>query len=344
MKQQPLWPGFSGFRPLTRVFDRALWHATALAWCGVFAAGVCAAGVRLLPWLLSPDVPREVALQFARVLVGVAGEAAYVVGLPLGAALASALLHERGEARALFALGVSPRQIALGSWPTVLLLVVSFGAVSWGVGRGPDAPGAFANRLLEAGRTSCSNARTQRSATVPLLDVSWLCFPGQAPLLVGSVPGARQRVWFTANGASANTDMTQVTLRGAELAFRSDEGKRVARVSAAEARVTGLAWPHGIDRGSSRRSPRALSVLLTGICAALTVMGLTLRFAASRLSATALAVVGSAAPLAALHALERTGVTAAVVFVPALIAVSAPLIGLGAAHAWGRIHPGNRRT
>lgn len=307
----------------------------------MFGAGVCAAGVRLLPWLLSPDVPREVALQFARVLVGVAGEAAYVVGLPLGAALASALLHERGEARALFALGVSPRQIALGSWRTLLLLVVSCGAVSWGVGTGPDAPGAFANRLLEAGKTSCSNAHVQSSATVPLLDVTWLCFPGLAPRLAGSVPGARQRVWFTAEGASTNADMTQVTLRGAELAFRSGVGKRVARVSVAEARITGLAWPAGVDRGGSRRG---LSVLLIGVCAALTVMGVTLRFAASRLSATALAVVGSVAPLAALRALEGSAVTVAVVFVPPLIAVSAPLLGLGAVHTWGRFHPGIRRT
>jgi hypothetical protein len=309
----------------------------------VFGAGVCAAGVRLLPWLLSPDVPREVALQFARVLVGVAGEAAYVVGLPLGAALASATLHERGEARALFALGVSPRQIALGSWRTLLLLVVSFGAVSWGVGRGPDAPGAFANRLLEAGKTSCSNARARSSAMVPLLDVTWLCFPGQAPRLVGGVPGARQRVWFTAEGASANTGMTQVTLRGAELAFRSDEGRRVARVSVAEARITGITWPAGVDRGASGRGPSALSMLLTGVCSALTVMGVTLRFAASRLSATALAVVGSVAPLAALRALEGTGVTIAVVFVPPLLAVSAPLLALGAVHTWGRLHPGIRR-
>lgn len=316
--------------------EHTLWRTTGLSWAGVFIAGLGAAGVRLLPWLLSPDVPREVALELARVLVAVAGEAAYVFGLPLGAALAGALLHERGEARSLFALGVSPLQIVAGSWRMGLLLVGLFGSVSWGVGASLQSPGVFANQLLDAGRNSCSRARRPSSATLPLLDVSWLCIPGQPPLLAGSVPGAAGRVWFTAQGATVLPDMTQVKLQGAELAFRSDQGQRIARVRVTEARVTGLRWPGAGVR--SGRHLRVLAALLSGVSAALMVMALTLRFAlGGRLFAAALAVVGSAAALAGLQAFEGTGGRA--LFLPALFGVLSPLALLGAACAWGRLHP-----
>ena len=317
-------------------FEHTLWRTTALSWAGVFIAGLGAACVRLLPWLLSPDVPREVALEFARALVGVAGEVACVFGLPLGAALASALFHERGEARTLFALGVSPLQVVAGSWRAALLLVVLGGSVTWGIGARSQSPGVFANQLLEAGKSSCSRARGPSSATLPLLDVSWLCVPGQPPLLAGSVPGAERRVWFTAAAATVRSDMTQVKLHGAELAFRSDQGQRIARLRVNEARVVGLRWPGAGVRSGHR--VRVLAALLGGVSAALTAMTLTLRFAlGGRLFATALAVLGSAAALAGLQAVDGNG--SRLLFLPALLGALAPLGLMGAACAWGRLHP-----
>src|SRR6186713_2206673 len=53
----------------------------------VLLVGVAAALVRLLPWLLSPDVPLPVALPFAKALLAVAFEAAFFVGVPAGCAL-----------------------------------------------------------------------------------------------------------------------------------------------------------------------------------------------------------------------------------------------------------------
>ncbi len=318
-------------------FERIIGRVTALSWSAVFIAALGAACVRLLPWLLSPEVPRAVAVEFARVLVAMAGEVAYAFGLPLGAALASALLHERGEARTLFALGVSPLRIMASSWRAGLLLVALFGSVSWVIGARPQSAGVFANQLLEAGRTSCTKAHGPRSATVPLLDVSWLCFPGEPPLLVGSVPGAAGRVWFTAEAATLGSDMSHVRLRRAELAFRSDTGEQRARVRVADARVTGLKWP-AHEAGSGHRV-RALAALSSGVSAALTAMALTLRFAVGgRLFAMALAVLGGAASLAGLQAFEGRGSAALLVLSP-LFGVLAPLALLGAACVWGRLHP-----
>lgn len=326
-----------GLSPL----ERALWRTTALAWCGVFAAGAGAACVRLLPWLMSPDVPRAVVAEFARALVAVAGEAAYVLGLPLGAALASALLRERGEARALFALGVSPFQILMRTWRSGLLLVAAFGAVSWGVGKNPASAGSFANQLLEAGRTSCAAALRPSSATVPLLDVSWLCVPGRTPRLVGTVAGKQHRVWFTAEDATVHAALTQVTLQRAELAWRPEGSERGVRVRVAEARVSGLHWPG--ERAGSGRGARVLAALLSGLSAALVAMGATLRFGfGGRLFATALAAAGGAAALAGLQAFNGKGVLLLVL--PPLFGAAAPLMLIALACVWGRLHPRSGRT
>src|SRR5512143_2958280 len=84
--------------------------AVALA---VVLALACSGGlVRLLPWLLAPEVPFEVTLPFARALGASATETAFLFGVPLGFGLAAASFVERGEARALAALGASPYLIA----------------------------------------------------------------------------------------------------------------------------------------------------------------------------------------------------------------------------------------
>ena len=70
--------------------------------------------VRLLPWLLSPEVPLRVALPFAKALTAVAIETAFFVGVPIGFCFAAAQSVERGEARALFALGVEDESIGRG--------------------------------------------------------------------------------------------------------------------------------------------------------------------------------------------------------------------------------------
>ena len=51
------------------------------------ALGLAAGGIRLLPWLWSPEVPLEVALPFARALGAAATETALMFGLPISVTL-----------------------------------------------------------------------------------------------------------------------------------------------------------------------------------------------------------------------------------------------------------------
>ncbi|MFO0571355.1 MAG: hypothetical protein U0263_37345 [Polyangiaceae bacterium] len=98
--------------------------------------GLAAGLVRLLPWLVSPEVPLDVSLPFARALGAGATEMAFLIGAPLGTALAVARFVERGEARALHALGVTPARIARSLFPS------SSPSASWRSRRLP--PGARA--------------------------------------------------------------------------------------------------------------------------------------------------------------------------------------------------------
>ncbi|HMJ12271.1 MAG TPA: hypothetical protein VK524_12690 [Polyangiaceae bacterium] len=318
-------------------FARRLWRTTALSWSAVLAAGVCAACIRLLPWLLSPDVPLVVAAEFARVLARAAGEAAYLVGLPVGGALAAALFLERGEARALFALGLSPFQILRGSVRTGLFLIAAFAAATWGAGAGAE-PGGLANRMLEAGRARCAQAREPMSINVPLVELNWLCLPGEPPRLAGAVPGSRSQAWFTAESAAITSDLSQVLLGGAELAFRPARGLPAVRLRVAEARVTGLSLP---QRGSKTGAGlHALSVLLSGCASAFFVTWLVLRFQiAERLFATALGVAGSVAALVTIHALAPAGSEVLALLLPPLLGILAPAAVVGIALGWGRFHP-----
>ena len=79
--------------------------------------------VRLLPWLTSPEVPLRVAIPFARALAAVAIETSVVVGLPIGFGVAAAVVSDRGESRAMHALGASPFDVIGGAWWVALVLV-----------------------------------------------------------------------------------------------------------------------------------------------------------------------------------------------------------------------------
>src|SRR5262245_59524974 len=97
--------------PVPRVFGLpAAKRALALAG-GIFAVAVLAGAMRILPILLAPGVPGRVALPLARGALGVALETALFVAPPLAWALAAARLVDRGEARALHALGIAPIRI-----------------------------------------------------------------------------------------------------------------------------------------------------------------------------------------------------------------------------------------
>src|SRR5262245_51090389 len=109
---------------------RAAFLATGIVLAVGFAAGM----VRVLPWLFAPEIPFEVALPFARALGAKSTETAFLLGPPIGFALAAALFVERGEARALEALGVSPSDMTRSVGVHVLAIALAGLAIglAWG--------------------------------------------------------------------------------------------------------------------------------------------------------------------------------------------------------------------
>lgn len=254
----------------------------------ILGAAIFAGSIRVLPWLLSPEVPLEVTAPFARVLVRGAIEVAVLVGPPAGAAYAGAVLVESGQVRALFSLGASPERLgAAALWPTVGIAILAAGLTSL-VGFTPAEPGRFAARLVEEGRESCRKVEQPRSIEVPMAGITWLCFPGDTPRVVGEVPRSRGQAWFTASGIELSDDLSSVELSGLQLRLRGSSGLPDLRLGTDAAEISGLAsW------GSSERPPwRSALPFLIVLVTAPAVLVLVLRFGV-RHRALALAVGGA---------------------------------------------------
>src|SRR5690606_15244579 len=188
---------------LTRHCLRAVLYSMAL----VLLLAVGAATVRLLPWLLSPDVPLAVALPFAKALLVVALEAALLVGVPTGFALGTALLVERGEARALHCAGVSPLGFSVRAMGLLSVLsLAAFAAMSAAQGS-TDKPGRFAEALIGQARRSCDSNAAKR-VPVPIVGLTWLGFERAPPRVTGPVPNSGGRAWFSASAISVDEDLT----------------------------------------------------------------------------------------------------------------------------------------
>src|SRR5690242_6841126 len=93
------------------VVGRRAARAAGLAAAAIMGVATLAGLVRVLPWIVAPNVPLRVALPFARALFAVGLETTLLCAPPIGWALAASTLVERGEARALFAIGLSPARV-----------------------------------------------------------------------------------------------------------------------------------------------------------------------------------------------------------------------------------------
>jgi len=300
--------------------------ATAWAVSTLLAVAVAAGLVRLLPWLLAPEVPLEVALPFARALGAQATETAFLMGLPLGFAWAAATAVDRGEVRALAALGASPRSMAAHQMPfAAAASVVAFAALL-GWGGSADVPGRFAAQLVAQGKASCARATEPRSASVPLVGVTWLCFPGEPPRVTGALPGMGDRAWFSARALDPSDDLRQVSLTDLYLETRPDSAQRRLELRVRSGTVRGLpSW------GRSAKLPwvqRALLAALTALVSAFGVTWVALRRSVQR-RWEALLVGGLPAVcgLVALHRLDASDLgPIAYTLVPAIsLAVCAAL-------------------
>lgn len=308
-------------KPTLRVFGLPAARNASFVAGGVFAVAILAGAVRILPLLLAPGVPADVAWPLGRGVAGVALETALFVAPPLGWALAAARLVERGEARALFALGVRPASIVLSSWPAAaaLALLAALAAASWG--REAAAPGRLARQLVEDARAGCvaEAAATEAPAAVdvPLVGVSWVCLPAEAPRAVGKPSFGGGRAAFAATSLELADDLRAVAFRDLAVVTPLAGTGAPARFRFGAAEVRGLA---PLGRASNlgvvaRTALLALSALALAVAAAAIVLWASI---ASRARAGALAVLAAGASLLVFSSLERSSTSGGLYFtVPA---------------------------
>lgn len=287
--------------------------------------------IRVLPVLLAPSVPLALAIPLGRGVVEVGLEIALFVAPPIACALAAARLVDRGDARALAAMGARPARIALGALPAVALLAVAAGLAAMAWGRDAAAPGRLARDLLLEARASCMARPPPTAVDVPLLGFSWVCLPGAQPRAVGVAPLGAAPAWFAASSVELADDSRSLRLGHLELVVPNPTGgSPPTRVAAVEASIAGVA---PLGRASNLR-PFGRGVLMSGttlLLAFLAALVVIARSIASPAAAIAVGMAGPSAALAVFSALERVA-TAPLVYLSVPLAGAAAL-GLAAALA-----------
>jgi hypothetical protein len=291
----PSVPPFSTRRSVNVVARRAA-KVTGLAAVVILGIATIAGAIRVLPWLVAPNVPLRVALPFARALFAVGLETTLLCAPPIGWALACSTLVERGEARALFALGLGPARIVRATALPALGFAVLAGLAALAWGTEAAAPGRLARSLVEQSRRACAGEVAPRAAHIPFVGVTWLCFEGRAPRLSGTLPGGSGA--FTAADLAISDDLRSLHFNDMRLLLGENGG---VRLSAREARITGLS-PWG--RASNLEpTTRAFLLSATGIgLAFLASFYVLARSISHRLTSL---VLGGAGPSAALLVLSR---------------------------------------
>lgn len=279
-------------------------RAAVLATALVMLAAVVSAAVRILPWALDPTIAWATLAPFARSLVELAVEAAILVGWPVGWAIATQRLVERGEATVLATLGEAPSRTLLRLGKQGAVLAVVLAVASGALGREAAAPGRVVNALLGKGARACAAAHGPETYGVPFVSATWLCAPPSPPRIVGRAPIGG--VAFTATGARVTDDLRRIDLDDARLALPIDESSAV-RVHVATLTLRGLApWAR-----ASAVHPllRAAVVSLSGVLAAAAAVLALLLLATKQkrignVTATAIGAAGPLAALALLRAIE----------------------------------------
>jgi len=222
------------------------WPAARLALgiaAGILLIAMLAGAVRALPLLLAPGVPTRIAAPVIRGILSVSLEIALFVAPPIAWALAAARLVDRGEARALAAIGVRPARIVATTWPVALLVAAAAGlaAASWG--KEAAAPGRLLRDLLADSRAECAlGSSGPTSAEVPLLGITWICLPGEAPRAVGPAPFGGDGAIFSATAMDLPDDLRSLHLRDLALIVPKSEARPVElRMRAGRTSVRGVA-------------------------------------------------------------------------------------------------------
>jgi hypothetical protein len=207
--------------PVTRALAASCLRHFWLAAGSTFLAACLAGWVRLLPWLSARALPLAALGPFVLELLLGALQAALLLGAPLAAALACALFVERGEARALFALGVSPLRCARSVVLTLLGPVLALGlAVAIFRSVHDDEPLALLIETSDSIREHCQGAPEAVAVPLPGSSFSWLCGRPEAPLLVGPVPGS-DALWLS--GRTLERAGDRISIQSAQLTSRAGE-------------------------------------------------------------------------------------------------------------------------
>jgi hypothetical protein len=256
-------------------------------------AALAGGGVRILPWLLDPQVTWRVAAPFARSVFVLAGEVALALGWPIGWALAAQLLVERGEAGVLRLLGERPARTGYRLVRHGAVLAAVLAAMSLASARESTEPGRIVSELIRDGQVACRSVDAPRTYVVPFFGAAWLCAPGTTPRLAGQGPGPLASLVFTATDARASGDLAYLELDDVNVAL-----PRIV-LHVGNLSLRGAPWGHGQGVAPF---PRAASLTVAVGLSAWAAVVLILRGVVSgRIAAL---VVGSSGPLAALAALR----------------------------------------
>lgn len=295
---------------------------TATLWGLCLALG--AAAVRVLPWMLDPRVPWTVLAPFARSIALLGCEAALLVGVPVGWALAGAHAVETGEARVFLLLGEPTYKTVLRAWRPVVALSVVLAFVSLAGGKDASAPGGVVTELVERGRVSCAAASAPGTEVVPFLSAVWLCAPARAPRLVAQAPIGSTTV--TASDATVAGDFRRIELRDARFTVGS------TKIHVDEMILRGLPpWARASTLAPSLRAAlMAVSLAVATFFAAYFVAEFHVR---ARFVAFFLGAAGPLGALGALRWLERRDAPSAAFLVLPLAALACVTL---AAWSWSR--------
>jgi hypothetical protein len=308
-----------------RQLGAAARNAALVATAILALVGLLPGAVRVLPWLLDPAVPWQVAQPFARGLAAVSLEAALLVGWPIGWALACFRFVERGEARVLQTLGQPPLETAARLIPGGAPLAVALAAVALVYGSDASAPGRVVTDLIDRARESCEAADGPTTYSIPFTDLTWLCAPDRPPRVVGSGPGQMASVTLSAVRARVAGDFRALDLDDARVLLPATPPVlvHVGRLS-----LHGMApWA----RASTLSAPaRALVLGLTAWLSASVAAFLVLRrLATARAHAIVLGAAGPVAALGLVRLLETSDARAPVfALVPLAGAAATFLAGL----------------
>lgn len=305
-----------GFRPFSLGLFRVLAAGAAkllLRLSGLLAGLAFVVGaLRFLPWLFGSGLPAELWIAFGAELLAMSLEVALFVAPVISFALASSALVERGELRALGALGVRPARIAWSGWPVLLCsaLVLSLASGLWG--SVAISPARRVETWLNEAREGCARKANEAPSAVPVIvavptiDFVWICAKGEVPRLVGTFFVQHRTAALSAASVSFSEDMSTLRFSDARLFVRETNAPDPpVQVHATELSISGFA--PALRPSNLHPVVRALLVSGSAGLLSLWVSALVLaRSIKSRVHALCAGVSGASAALLFLSSLERS--------------------------------------